>query len=127
MEGTPRVGDFSNREESVEDLPLDLPDAVGVSCPVVVDSLGVQAAVPLEVPDGQLEDVRLLQLGVFGVVSFGRVQDESLESGEALVDPRPAPLLHQGLVGSPRLRVPLRFRSHHCWRISRSVSARFRR
>lgn len=54
--------------------------------------------------DGELEYVRLLELAVLGVVALGRVKDERLEHGEALVDARAPPLLHQRLVGSARLR-----------------------
>jgi hypothetical protein len=94
-------------------VPLHLADAVRVAGLVLVDPLDVEAAVPLEVAHGELQDVGLLQLGVLGVVRLGRVEDEGLEGGEALVDSRPAALLHQGFVGSSRFGGPLVLRGHN--------------
>lgn len=94
---------------------MHLPDAVRVPRLVPVQSFGIQTPVALEMPHGQLQDVGLLQFGVFGVVRLGRVQDEGLEGGQTLVDPGAAPLLHQGLVGAPGLRGgALALRRHHC-------------
>lgn len=48
----------------------------------------------LQVLDGHLQDVGLLQLGVPGVVLLERVQDEVLELREAVVDASASAFLH---------------------------------
>jgi len=60
---------------------------------------------PLEVTDGQFQDVRLLQLGVLrltlavlGILALGGLEDEGLQDGQALVDARPPTLLHEWFV-----------------------------
>lgn len=48
----------------------------------------------LQVFDGHLQDVGLLQFGMAGVILFEGIQDEILEFGEAVVDASPSAFLH---------------------------------
>lgn len=55
---------------------------------------------PLEVPEmlhRHLQDVRLLQFRVSGAIFFERIQDESFQLPQALVDSGSSPLFHNWL------------------------------
>lgn len=60
---------------------------------------------PLEMTHGQLQDVRLLQLGmlrlslaILAILALGGLKDEGLQDGQALIDARPPPLLHEWFI-----------------------------
>lgn len=79
-------------------VPLHLSNAICKTRPVLVHPLRVQTAVPLKMTHRQLQNIRLLQLGMFRVVRFCGIQDERLEGGQTLVDSSPASLLHEWLI-----------------------------